>query len=50
LDRAFEVVENVSGQGAWMISVRAGEVYIVPAGHLHAVARGSQGTLAIVDR
>jgi mannose-6-phosphate isomerase-like protein (cupin superfamily) len=36
--------------GGHVVAVRAGEVYIVPAGHPHAVAPGSQGTLVIVDR
>lgn len=30
--------------------VRAGEVFIVPAGVSHAVAPGSHGTLVIIDR
>lgn len=30
--------------------VNAGEVFIVPAGVLHAVAPGSHGTLVIIDR
>ena len=29
--------------------VRAGEVYVVPAGQAHAVASGSHGTLVIID-
>lgn len=32
------------------IEVRAGEVFIVPAGVPHAVAPGSHGTLVIIDR
>jgi mannose-6-phosphate isomerase-like protein (cupin superfamily) len=36
--------------GGHVVPVRAGEVYIVPAGHPHAVAPGSQGTLVIVDQ
>ncbi len=30
--------------------VRAGEVFVVPAGVPHAVAHGSHGTLVIIDR
>jgi mannose-6-phosphate isomerase-like protein (cupin superfamily) len=30
--------------------VRAGEVFLVPAGLPHAVAAGSRGTLVIIDR
>jgi quercetin dioxygenase-like cupin family protein len=33
-----------------VISVRTGEVFIVPAGIPHAVAPGSHGTLVIIDR
>lgn len=33
-----------------VVSVRAGEVYIVPAGVPHGVAPGSYGTLVIIDR
>ena len=36
--------------GGEIISVRAGDVYIVPAGVAHGVAEGSQGTLVIIDR
>lgn len=36
--------------GEEVIAVRAGEVYIVPAGIPHAVAAGSHGTLVIIDR
>jgi len=32
------------------VTVRDGEVYIVPAGQAHAVAPGSLGTLVIVDK
>ncbi|MEK8033913.1 cupin domain-containing protein [Ideonella sp. DXS29W] len=32
------------------VQVRAGEVYVVPAGVPHAVAPGSHGTLVIIDR
>ncbi|HEY9130731.1 MAG TPA: cupin domain-containing protein [Dyella sp.] len=31
------------------ISVRAGELYVVPAGVVHSVAPGSYGTLVILD-
>ena len=33
-----------------VLSVRQGEVFIVPAGRPHAVASGSHGTLVIIDR
>jgi mannose-6-phosphate isomerase-like protein (cupin superfamily) len=33
-----------------IISVKHGEVFIVPAGIPHAVAPGSHGTLVIIDR
>lgn len=33
-----------------VLSVHQGEVFIVPAGHPHAVAPGSHGTLVIIDR
>ena len=33
-----------------LVAVRAGEVFIVPAGVPHAVAPGSLGTLVIIDR
>jgi quercetin dioxygenase-like cupin family protein len=33
-----------------VLPVRAGEVFIVPAGVPHAVAPGSHGTLVIIDR
>jgi mannose-6-phosphate isomerase-like protein (cupin superfamily) len=36
--------------GGHVVPVRAGEIYIVPAGVPHAVAPGSRGTLVIVDR
>jgi mannose-6-phosphate isomerase-like protein (cupin superfamily) len=36
--------------GGRIMPVRAGEICIVPAGHPHAIAPGSQGTLVIVDR
>ncbi len=32
-----------------VVPVRAGELYLVPAGTPHAVAAGSRGTLLIVD-
>lgn len=35
--------------GGRVVQVRAGEVYIVPARHPHAVAPGSRGILVIVD-
>jgi quercetin dioxygenase-like cupin family protein len=35
--------------GAEVISVQAGEIYIVPAGVAHSVAAGSKGTLLILD-
>ncbi len=33
-----------------VLTVRAGEVFIVPAGVPHAVAAGSSGVLVIIDR
>jgi quercetin dioxygenase-like cupin family protein len=33
-----------------VLAVRAGEVFIVPAGVPHAVAAGSSGVLVIIDR
>lgn len=51
-DEALLVLEgqmNLDLQGQ-RVEVRAGEVYIVPAGAPHAVARGSHGTLVIIDR
>jgi len=36
--------------GEQVIPVRAGEVYIMPAGVEHAVAAGSRGTLVIIDQ
>jgi quercetin dioxygenase-like cupin family protein len=33
-----------------VVSVRRGEVFIVPAGVPHAVAPGSDGTLVIIDQ
>lgn len=35
--------------GDTVVPVRAGEVYVVPAGVPHGVAPGSHGTLVIVD-
>lgn len=35
--------------GSEAIAVRAGEIYVVPAGVAHAVAPGSTGTLVIFD-
>jgi mannose-6-phosphate isomerase-like protein (cupin superfamily) len=35
--------------GSESITVRAGEIYVVPAGVAHAVAPGSTGTLVIFD-
>lgn len=32
------------------VCVRAGEVFMVPAGQPHAVAAGSQGVLVIIDQ
>ncbi len=51
-DEALLVLEgqmNLNLQGQ-RVEVHAGEVYIVPAGVPHAVARGSHGTLVIIDR
>jgi mannose-6-phosphate isomerase-like protein (cupin superfamily) len=31
------------------VSVRAGEMYVVPSGVAHAIAPGSHGTLVILD-
>lgn len=36
--------------GGEIITVRAGEVFLVPAGLSHGVAVGSHGTLVIIDR
>lgn len=33
-----------------IVSVQAGEVFLVPAGQPHAVATGSYGTLVIIDQ
>jgi quercetin dioxygenase-like cupin family protein len=40
---------NLDIQGS-ITQVRAGEVFIVPAGVPHAVAPGSHGVLVIIDR
>ena len=39
---------NLTG-GSEAITVRAGEIYVVPVGIAHAVAPGSTGTLVIFD-
>ncbi|SMC26496.1 Mannose-6-phosphate isomerase, cupin superfamily [Andreprevotia lacus DSM 23236] len=36
--------------GAEAITVRAGELFVVPVGTAHAVAAGSHGVLVIMDR
>jgi quercetin dioxygenase-like cupin family protein len=33
-----------------VLALQQGKVYLVPAGILHAVAKGSKGTLVIIDR
>jgi quercetin dioxygenase-like cupin family protein len=38
------------GIGSEVITVSAGEIYIVPANTPHAVAAGSHGTLVIIDQ
>ena len=38
------------GIGGGVVTVSAGEIYIVPANTPHAVAAGSHGTLVIIDR
>jgi quercetin dioxygenase-like cupin family protein len=38
------------GIGSEVITVSAGEIYIVPANVPHAVAAGSHGTLVIIDQ
>lgn len=51
-DEALLVLEgqmHLDIQGA-VLTVRAGEVFIVPAGVPHAVAAGSSGVLVIIDR
>ena len=37
------------GIGGEVVTVSAGEIYIVPANTPHAVAAGSHGTLGIID-
>ncbi|WP_394298732.1 cupin domain-containing protein [Streptomyces rimosus] len=51
---AAEVLFVVDGRleltvGGTAVSVRRGEMYVVPAGALHAVRAGSHGTLMIVE-
>ncbi|GLQ98612.1 cupin domain-containing protein [Dyella mobilis] len=41
-----EMVLQIGGQD---ILVRAGEIYVVPAGVAHGVGAGSKGTLVILD-
>jgi quercetin dioxygenase-like cupin family protein len=41
-----EMVLQIGGQD---ICVRAGEIYVVPAGVAHGVGAGSRGTLLILD-
>lgn len=50
-DEALLVLEGELrlDMGDEVLPVRAGEVVVVPAGQPHAVARGSWGTLVIVD-
>ncbi len=51
-DEALLVLEgqmNLEIQNA-VLAVRAGEVFIVPAGVPHAVAAGSSGVLIIIDQ
>ena len=51
-DEALLVLEghmNLEIQNS-VVAVRAGEVFIVPAGISHAVAPGSVGTLVIIDQ
>jgi quercetin dioxygenase-like cupin family protein len=38
------------GIGSEVITVSAGEIFIVPANTPHAVAAGSHGTLVIIDQ
>ena len=38
------------GIGGKVVTVSAGEIYIVPANTPHAVAEGSHGTLVIIDQ
>jgi len=37
------------GIGGEVVTVSAGEIYIIPANTLHQVAAGSHGTLVIID-
>ena len=51
-DEALLVIDgqmnlDIAGE---ITSVRAGEIFIVPAGIAHGVAAGSNGTLVIIDR
>ncbi|MDO8778468.1 MAG: cupin domain-containing protein [Burkholderiaceae bacterium] len=51
-DEALLVIDGLmnldfAGQ---IVSVNAGELFLVPAGQAHAVARGSHGTLVIIDQ
>jgi len=51
-DEALLVIDgqmNIDIEGL-IISVRAGEVFMVPAGIPHGVAGGSSGTLVIIDQ
>jgi quercetin dioxygenase-like cupin family protein len=51
-DEALLVVDgqmNLQIHGE-VIEVRAGEVFIVPAGTPHAVAAGSHGSLVVIDQ
>jgi len=38
------------GIGGEIVTVSAGEIFIVPANTPHAVAAGSHGTLGIIDQ
>ncbi|HVU81110.1 MAG TPA: hypothetical protein VHD89_03795 [Rhodanobacteraceae bacterium] len=38
------------GIGGEVVTVCAGQIYIVPANTPHAVAAGSHGTLVIIDQ
>ena len=51
-DEALLVIDGVMNLkiGNQVESVKAGQVYFVPAGLPHAVAPGSHGTLVIIDR
>jgi mannose-6-phosphate isomerase-like protein (cupin superfamily) len=50
-DELLMVVDGVMelDVGGTAVTVRSGEMYVVPAGVSHAVASGSAGTLVIVD-